>query len=119
VLSEEGIFVLEVTNGKHIIRNFVAKKIRLEEPTFDETRESTLDHKKKRMYTTFTYLDKKTRKAKSIEIAIRLYNKPELGDLVVSQHFKVLNVYSDASRKKFDQLSSKRILLVTRKKKTS
>ena len=118
VLSEKGIFVLEVTNGEKAIRNFVAKEIRLEGPTYDETRESTLDRKRKRMYTTFTYVDKKTRKAKSIEIAIRLYSEPELEDLVVSEHFEVLNVYSDVSREKFVQLSSKRILLVTRKKST-
>jgi hypothetical protein len=81
VVSEEGIFVLEVTNGDQALRDFVKKEIRLEGPTYNEKRESKLDRKRKIMYTTFTYVDKKTGKAKSIEIAIRLYSEPELKDL--------------------------------------
>lgn len=114
LLKHEGIFVLEMANPGWIMSNFQRRG-------WDETEgfylleERGLNWERKRMSNRWILIDKKEGGINELRVDHRLYDLNELEELLMKVGLEVVSAFGSAERERFDEISSRRILIVSKK----
>jgi SAM-dependent methyltransferase len=114
VLKTDGIFILDLTNPTYAIANF-RERTWFEDSNSYILDERVLDWGKKQVKTRIIVIDKEDGNTE-IPMANRLYDLSELLSLLEKAGFEIVNVFGSPEKEPYQETTSSRMLILSRKK---
>lgn len=114
-LKNQGVFIQDLTNKNYLLANAKNYWERVTHDGLLVTNEWNFDHKSER-YTHRQWLNKKDGTVREFSHTVRVYNKKEILDIYKNAGLEVINIFGDFSGNEYNENSSSRMILVSKKK---
>jgi ubiquinone/menaquinone biosynthesis C-methylase UbiE len=114
VLKEEGLFLVDVMNRKHLLQSF-KKKDWGEYPRFYMLEKRTLDEKASRLHSKWVLIEKASGETRIFDHNLRLYTLAQLRAMLKESGLTLTAVYGDYEGHALERRSPRLIILARRK----